>query len=452
MKKNKIFGWLAMTLLLAGGLSFTSCEDQPDKFELTDGTPTINYIRMPYLAQADSLIDAASMESIICLVGNNLTSIREIYFNDQKAQLNTSYITEHTLFVQVPDGIPDEVSDKIFMITKSNETVEYPFHVIVPGPTITSMSYEAAKPGTEVTIYGDYFIDDPNVPLSIIFPGNVAVTEIKEINKTSVRFIIPANATEEGKITIKTIYGTATSKFRYNDTFTESGGMLFDFDGLTGLGNHGWHERVITTDDEALTGNYVQLGDGTTVLDAAAGWNDGLFSFEYWAGSWNSPVDYPERDGIRLFDLVKGFDDPSEFALKFDLCIPADKAWKSGAMQIIFAGVDRVSLNSGVDIYGNTCAGANNTFFHDDNNPLPRALYCPWAATGSFDTGGKWITVTLPIATDFKYDYTGALISGATLKKEDFASLTIFVWEGGRAGTDCTPLIKIDNIRLVSIK
>ena len=82
MKLNKLFGWLGIFFMMISATTLTSCEDQPDKFELTDGTPTINYIRMPYLAQSDSLISEASLKSIICLVGNNLTSIKEMYFND----------------------------------------------------------------------------------------------------------------------------------------------------------------------------------------------------------------------------------------------------------------------------------------------------------------------------------------------------------------------------------
>ena len=67
MKLNKIFSWLFVAMMAVSATVVTSCEDQPDKFELTGGTPTVIYIRMPYLAQADSLIDKASLSSVICL-------------------------------------------------------------------------------------------------------------------------------------------------------------------------------------------------------------------------------------------------------------------------------------------------------------------------------------------------------------------------------------------------
>ena len=58
------------------------------------------------------------------------------------------------------------------------------------------------------------------------------------------------------------------------------------------------------------------------------------------------------------------------------------------------------------------------------------------------------MTVTLPIATSFTYDQNGATAK-VPLTEKDFTGLTIFVWSGGVVGTECNPIIKIDNIRAV---
>ena len=172
------------------------------------------------------------------------------------------------------------------------------------------------------------------------------------------------------------------------------------------------------------------------------------------------------HQGIRLFD-IEGIDlsKPENMILKFEMCIPSSNAWQAGAMQIIFAPTDYVSLGGGTpDVYGDQVKAANNHFFRNaeylkecddsyfhDKDPLPRALYRPWTTTGSFDTGGKWITVTIPIASSFVYSFDG---SGLTfnLKEKDFASLTIFVVGGGVKGKECQPIIKIDNIRVIPNK
>ena len=109
-------------------------------------------------------------------------------------------------------------------------------------------------------------------------------------------------------------------------------------------------------------------------------------------------------------------------------------------MQIYFSSTDMVTTGTG-----------NNSFFHDETISLPRALYMPWQATGSFDTGGKWITVSLPIATEFVWYWDGTKASGQ-LKTETFAGMEIFFAAGAAGGTSCTPMVQIDNIRAVPVK
>jgi hypothetical protein len=435
---------LLATLAAVAGLGLTSCEDEPDKYEVAGGVPVVRYVRSPLAESADSLITAASTGSTICLVGDNLRSIYELYFNDKKAILNTSYMTDHTVIVDVPKSIPDLVSNKIFMITESRDTVAYDFSVTVPAPTVTAMSCEYAPAGSTVTITGNYFVDDPNVPLVVKFPGDVSVTKFSSISQSSISFEMPV-VNEEGSLDVTTIYGTTTSSFHYKDTR----GLMFDFDGVTGLGNHGWHNATITADATSLTGNFVQLGNGSATMTAAGGWDDSNFAFEYWPGSWDSPVQYPVGEGIRLTDLVD-FSDYQNMAIKFELYVPSASPWTAGALQVIMAGTDKVSMgNAGVDVYGNQVAGCNNTYFQEST--LPRALYRPWTTSGSFDTNDEWITVSIPIATNFIYDMNGAAATG-NLTSDDFASLVLFLVSGGVEGTDCTPILKIDNIRAVSIK
>ena len=450
MKYNNIFSSLLLTgLALASTFSLQSCKDQPDEFELTGGKPTINYIRPASASASDSLLVQAYPQANICIVGSNLTSIQQMYFNDKKAILNTSFITDNTLIVQIPSAIPDVVTDKIYMITSSHDTLTYDFHIVIPAPNVSQMSCEYATPGSVATIYGSYFIDDPNIPLEVIFPdGHKA--EIKSINdsRSAISIIVP-ECTTEGQITVKSIYGTSKSSFRYLD----SRGILFDFDtpnAVTGevLGNHGWHNMVIETDETALSGNFLRLGDPSVTLDADGSWNDGNFSFEYWPGNWADPETY-SGNGVRLTSLAD-FSDYSNMSYKFEMLIPKANPWTSGAMQIIVGGVDKISQgNAGVkDIDGNTLAGCNNTYFNNDE--LPRGIYRPWESTGSYDTGDEWVTVTIPIS-DFKYGFSGGASTGS-LNASDFTSLTIFVVSGGITGTDGNPVIKIDNIRAVPNK
>ena len=464
MNKMKTYtkGLLFASLAVAG-LTLSSCKDQPDKYEVADGKPTVNYVRC-LSTEVHNNNDAADMhytngemvleaspQSTLALVGENLRSVYELYFNDRKAVLNTSYITDNTLIVDVPKDVPIMVTDKIYMITQSKDTVTYDFHVVIPSPVVTAMSCEYAKPGDRVKISGSYMVNDAGVPLEVYF-RNAQDQEIPAtINSisddfTSIEVTVPDDAAE-GPLTVTSIYGTTYSSFYYKDTR----GMLFDFD--NGRTQQGWHARTITSSEKSLSGNYLVLGEGAT-MSADAAWDDGNNSFEYWCGDWNTPESYPDPEGIRLFDVVD-FSKPENMNLKFEMRIPSTNAWAAGAMQIIFAPTSAVTLSgNSPDIYGNEVAGANNTFFRtkaDGGLDIPRALYRPWTATGSFDTNDEWITVTIPIASSFVYNFDG---SGLTfnLQKEDFASLTIFIVGGGVNGTECNPYIMIDNIRAVPNK
>ncbi|MBR1406470.1 MAG: hypothetical protein IJ578_06015 [Bacteroidales bacterium] len=441
--KKYIMKFGLMTVALFGlAMGFTACEDEPDRFELTDGLPTIHYVRPIDVAVKDSLLTSAYMGNGICIVGDNLRSVYKLVFNDQEAVLNNSYITDHTLLVDVPSTIPGEVSNKIYFYNKKGDMVDYDFSVLVPGPTIASMSNEFALPGSVATLYGDYFIDDPNVPLTLEI-GDTPVTDIKEISKGYIRFTVPEGA-EEGEVSVKTVYGETTSVFHYKD----SRGSLFNFDSDPHPTNHGWHGQVIETDETALDGNFLRLGGVDVLMDADGGWNDGNFSFEYWPGDgWGDVEDY--ATGKRLTDFVD-FSDWENMALKFELYVPKANPWSAGSMQLIVGGVDKITgAASGIpDIDGTIVAGANNTYFNNDE--LPRGLYTPWVTTGSFDTNDEWITVTVPYS-NFIYGASGVPAKGK-LTASDFTSLTIFVWSGGNKGTECHPVIKIDNIRAVPVK
>ena len=424
-------GLLLAVLAMAIGLSLQSCKDQPDEFELTDGRPTINYIRPAELSASDSLLVQAYPQAYICIVGNNLTSIQQMYFNDKKAILNTSFITDQTLIVQVPSAIPDVVSDKIYLITGSHDTLTYDFHVVIPAPNVAQMSCEYAKPGSIATIYGSYFVDDPNVPLTVTFPDG-KTAEIKSINdsRSAITIVVP-ECTTEGQITVESIYGTSMSKFYYHD----SRGLITNFDGATDVVPQGWNIAATYSDENGIDGKYVQVGPAET----EGGWVEEL-KLPFWCGNWNGdPMSITSGPGIPLRNFLD-FSDWQNMSFKMELYIPKSNPWSAGAMQILFVNYLQCANDS----------WQNNTYIHtkaDGGLDLPRALYRPWESTGSFDTGDEWITVTIPL-TDFVYNDDGTKVS-SIMSKESFDSFIIWPINGGVAGTTCTPIFRYDNIRVV---
>lgn len=429
---------------LAMGLA--SCEDEPNKFELTDGTPVIKYIRLQDVAAKDSLIEAASSGEAIAIIGENLTSIKEMWFNDVQAVLNTSYITKNSMLVNVPKSIPALVSDKIFMVTAKNDTVSHPFHVSVPAAVVNSMSCEWAKAGDEAVIYGQYFVDDPGDRLSIAFTGiqnsaNIVVpqADIKKVTDNSVTFIVPEGA-PEGVVEVHTIYGESKSHFYYKD----SRGIITDFNGdggadsQTGIIPQGWNIAATYPTEGGIDGAYVEM---TGNLTADGGWVESV-KLPFWCGNWNGdPMSITSGPGTPLRNAFPAgyFANPSELVFKFELCIPASNPWKAAAMQILFVNNEQCANDS----------WQNNTYIHTGANgglDLCRGLYRPWADTGSFDTDGKWITVTLPLS-GFIFNQDGSK-GKIELSEQSFDSFIMWPDAGGIAGEECSPIFRYDNIRI----
>lgn len=441
--KNYIKG-LALVPVIA--FCMTSCQDQPDAFRQADGVPVLHYVRY---ADRDVVITEAYMAETVCLVGDNLRSINQLWFNDQKAILNTSYMTDHTLLVSVPKEMAVEETDKIYMITAQKDTVKYDFKVFPPVPQVKEMSFEYAKAGERVTIYGDYFYQkEGGVPLTVEFP-NAIVTDIpdSDITFSSVTVTVPDEALP-GKIKVTTASGTGASDFMFRD----DRGLLFDFDGTNGLytTNKGWHEVPLA--EGGVSGKCMMLdASGEEFKCDGSDWHDGTCHFEYWAGNWKDPEDYGDWDGRRLFDIVD-FTNFRSMVLKFEVKIDPEHAWTGCPMQIIFSGVQHVSNGNKVkDIYGNTLAGCNNEYFHNDEISLPRYLWRPWAKTGSYDTNGEWRTVTVPIS-GFN-QYSDGTPAAGNLSVDCFANLELFFYAGTESeGTPCSPIVYVDNIRAVPVR
>jgi len=443
MKKTIYSKWLAGAAILLMGTQFVACDDQPDKFEMTGGVPTIKYVRVTDPDKADSLLVGAYLQNTICLVGDNLRSIHEMYFNDQKAILNTSLITDHTLIVTIPRNIPTDVTDRIYMVTRDGERVEYPFNVLVPNPEVTSMNNEWVKAGSEAVIYGQYFVDDANVPIQITMPGNIPVPHenILSVKQGEIRFIVPSEAENvSGQIDVRTMYGLGRSTFHYHD----NRGLMFDFEPGS-LTPQGWYAAIPQNDEYSLSGYYVQLGDGTTEISDEDSWKDKLYFLEYWAGTWGEG--FPASgQGMLLSDLVD-FSDWQNMSLKFEMSIPKSNPWKSIDMQIMFASPEVLSLDN-----------ASWNFFHggdltgDDKAKAmsPRAIYRPWLTDGTFDTNDEWITVTIPLNT-LIYDYEVKPTENPIMDASYFGSFHLCICGTGGMKNErpCSPIVRIDNIRAV---
>ena len=388
----KSFTKILLSIVTLGALVFLpACNDNPDEFIITDGVPVVKYVRMPDVLSADSLVTHAFMGNTIAIVGENLTSVKELWFNDQKTVLNSSLITSNVLITSVPTKIPNVVTNKMYLINKSNDTIKVDFGVDVPSPLLSSMKCEYVADGGVAVIRGNYFLSVAGINQpEVVFTPNIKATEIVSYNLNEIRVKVPAGA-QAGPVAVSSRYGTTRSKFHFRD----NRGIILDWDNSNA--NGGWRSGITSDADPVagITGKYVRF-KGAMTADPSATWNEDAFSFNLWGTSNGRP----QGD---LFSIA-----PAEAVIKFEINVPT--AWASGALQMIFTPWSLSGSNEYIGKY-----------------PLPRGLWMPWKATGSYTTDG-WETITLPLK-DFKYDHEGVGLDLASAG--NWGGLTFFLWHGG---------------------
>jgi hypothetical protein len=412
MKKyfsNKIpvaFIFLVLSGLFSGIL-FQSCENDDDDATDPDAVPVVRYIRLTDAEKSDSLVTHAFMGNTVAIIGENLGAVVEIWFNDQPAILNTSFITNTSIIVTIPNEIPEVVTNEIKLITRGEAEAFHPFAVDVPAPMVSSMLCEYVDDGNDAVIRGNFFLDDPNNPLQVFFPGNLEA-EVKSVSINEIVVTVPEGA-GVGPVTVKSLYGSTRSSFYFRDDRN----FILDFDDLTAAG--GWRSgKIGNSNPEPIDGNYVRFR-GDMPADASSNWDEDSFSFNLWN----------QANGRSSEPFYSG--DLNTAVLKFECYVV--EPWKSAALQMIFTPYSTTGTNSYI-------ADAN----------VPRGLWIPWSETGSYQTQG-WTTVSVPLSS-FKYTHDGQT-SANSLTNEMLGGLTFFVYHGGLTGEDCTIHICIDNIRIV---
>src|SRR6478736_4785817 len=133
------------------------------------GTPSINYIRITDPAASDSLVTDANQGQMIAIMGQNLGSVTQAWFNDQQAQLIPTFITNTSIITRVPSQIPTTITDKLKLVFANGSSVDYDFTVDISKPLIDHVRSEYVNTGDSLFIYGNYFYQ----PLSVSLGGGI---------------------------------------------------------------------------------------------------------------------------------------------------------------------------------------------------------------------------------------------------------------------------------------
>jgi len=321
-----------MTLAVVG--IFTACQkdDLPN-----GGEPRITYVRVTNPISSDSLLVGAAQGKLIAIMGENLGKAVEMWFNDQKASLNPTYITNTTILVNVPAQIPLAISNKLKINFSDGRTLLHQFEVQISKPLVSSMLSEHVNSGEIATIRGNFFY----APITAKFTGG-SMGELVSVKDNEIQVRVPAGA-QPGPITVKTNFGETESDFWFRDTRN----VFIDSDPYEGW----WNSSYVVSspgagDPPKISGNYLRFKKSI----AAWSWNE-------LAGGPASAMPVHSKN-IPDAAILK----PEDYNLKFE--VNTTKPYTSNMLKI----------NAGLSA--------------EDNDAY---LWKP-----PYDTKGQWQTVVIP--------------------------------------------------------
>jgi hypothetical protein len=403
---TKVSAISILLMVLTTCLLFHACEKKEPA-----AMPQVSYVRVTDAAKSDSLVTHAFMGNTVGIIGQNLRDVDEIWFNDQKAFVNFSFVTNTSIIVTIPNVIPAKVTNLMLLINSNKtDTLKYPFGVDVPAPLVSSLLCEYVDDGKTAVVQGNFFIDDPSSHLKVIFPGNIEGT-VTSVSLTKVEVTVPQGA-GVGPISVKSIYGTTRSIFYFRDDRN----IILDYDILTTSGS--WRGGTIKSDASSLKGNYLMLKGQLDDNQGAEDYTGGGFVSELWS----------DANGRPEKNFFTGT--VADYLFKFEANV---KVWTGAYLNICFG-----PWKSSVGPYQNQLYWSNMN---------ARGLWKAWegTSTGSFTTDG-WITVTIPMS-DMKYNKD----FGTMTFDPNLAGSLTFWMKGPSAtkGAKSDIEIYIDNVRIV---
>jgi hypothetical protein len=204
--------------LIAG---WVACDDKEG-----DGLASINQAAQPAIERLrvldiDSTIVSATFGEIIAIVGSGLEAVTNVRFNGVEATLNINYITKNLIICSVPDALPEEISNRLEVVTAKGKRAETEFTLELPLPLVTTMYNEYVEPGATASILGKYFFFVESVTFEK--SGNA---EIVSYTDDEIVIVVPDGATPGERIMVSNTVGNALSDFYYRDESM----LLMDFD------------------------------------------------------------------------------------------------------------------------------------------------------------------------------------------------------------------------------
>ena len=285
--------------LAAVALLYSCASDEP-------GAPFVSYVRVTDPAKSDSLLAAAGQGQMVAIIGRNLGSVRQIWFNDQQAQTIPTFVTNSSVLTRLPTQIPNRVTNKLKMVFANGDSLLYDFEVSINKPQLDYVDCEYKNVSDSLFIYGKYLYK----PLTVTFTGG-GQADILSLNADATILVVkvPAGA-QSGPITVTSNFGETESSFWLND----SRNIFANFDGPFSGAWKG-SDYVVASDPTIpmINGNFLRVNKGSLgaypfleVYGGPTPSDVATLTKNIPAGAYVNPTNYSLKFEINTLDPITG--------------------------------------------------------------------------------------------------------------------------------------------------
>lgn len=303
---NSLLGVTLLTTVIACQ-DVVTYDDNYDDGMTSSGIPEIRGIYSPEDTDLQSPLTKGGFNDMIVLVGENLSDVTKVTFNNLEVDISEIYATSNKACFPVPGDMPEEITNKMYYETELGNTT-FDFRLDVPDAEINGLYNEFALPGTSVQIKGKYFelYGFGKNASSVVKLGDTEL-DIESVTDQTITAKIPQDASDNSMIVLE--WNGTDGHRSYKLPYRQTSSLVWDLSDLATYGIWGGKDFITdgsnTGDPETLFGSffrvkgtygawkYTGLPSGNIFVDEeiAANPSDYLFKFEV-----NSASDYPFYD------------------------------------------------------------------------------------------------------------------------------------------------------------
>lgn len=386
----KKINFLAISAV-AAMCGFTSCDDK-NECGCDCNQPIVERIEMVNNPGVSIPLDSAiAAGNTVALFGENLGSVKAIYFAEEKAELKPAFVTDNTIVFTVPTVYS---TCKARFVTAACQAGFEGYPIVKVSPATVTMIYNEFASDT-IKLKGNSFIASEENPVDVYFYG-----EGDELIKSPKTVVISENeiaaAIPEGVVDTKPIRVTnvaAPTVELASDSrllFRDKRNVLVDFE----PGND-----VLFMKGDTISGKYPSMevgkcGEGYGYLNDKNWSSDAAFiSYQPYLPEFAIYDESVTVFGDFASKIKAGEYDINNFCVKFEINVPEDKKMMFDVMTIGFTD----GKNNTKEKFRNYAAYLNTCEPNLDTNKDGVQSINPKGCKKSFYTNG-WMTVCIPFS------------------------------------------------------